>query len=109
MKIKMKIAIPTNDRIVINKRTGRSKEFAIFEIIDKKLLNTEYRENHHDDDHDDSSEHSHADVIALLYDVDLLIAGAVGKYMKKDLNENNINYELTVKTKIEDILFDYTE
>ena len=33
----MKIAIPTNDKKTITKRTGQSKIFAVYEITDNKI------------------------------------------------------------------------
>jgi len=53
----MKIVIPTNDRKTIARRTGRTKEFAFFEIDEKGNISRIYfKENqhkHHDDEEHD--------------------------------------------------------
>ena len=54
----MKIAIATNDRKSIARRTGRAKEFAFFEIDEKgNIINVYFEENQHK--HDDEDEHDH--------------------------------------------------
>ncbi len=56
----MKIAIPTNDRQTIAKRTGRAKEFAIYKIDDKgQIIDVRFEENlhKHDDEHDEVLQH----------------------------------------------------
>jgi predicted Fe-Mo cluster-binding NifX family protein len=50
----MKIAIATNDRKTIAKRTGRAKEFAFFELDENgKIITIRYEENQHKHDDDD--------------------------------------------------------
>jgi predicted Fe-Mo cluster-binding NifX family protein len=52
----MKIAIATDDRKTIAKRTGRAKEFAFFDLDDKGgIIGVSYEENQHK--HDDEHEH----------------------------------------------------
>jgi len=54
----MKIAIATNDRETIARRTGRAREFAFIEIDDNgNIVNVYYEENQHK--HDDEDEHHH--------------------------------------------------
>jgi len=54
----MKIAVATNDRKTIARRTGRAKEFAFYEIDDQgKIIRVYYEENRHK--HDDEEEHHH--------------------------------------------------
>jgi len=54
----MKIAIATNDRETIARRTGRAKEFAFFEIDENgNIVDVYYEENQHK--HDDEHEHTH--------------------------------------------------
>jgi len=110
----MKIALATNDRKTIAKRTGRTKEFAIFEIIDSKIVDVVYKENthkHHDHDHDHEEEHdhSHAEIIDLLKDIDLLIVYAIGKNFKKDVESANLKYAKTKFENIEEILKEHAE
>jgi predicted Fe-Mo cluster-binding NifX family protein len=54
----MKIAIATNDRKTIAKRTGRAKEFAFFDLDNNgNIINVRFEENQHK--HDDEDEHHH--------------------------------------------------
>lgn len=50
----MKIAIPTNDRKTIAKRTGRAAEFAIYHIENGEIISIDHQKNthEHDDNHD---------------------------------------------------------
>jgi predicted Fe-Mo cluster-binding NifX family protein len=119
----MKITFPTNDRESIAKRTGRCKEFAVYEIEDHTVKNIEYLINTHDHDHDHNhdhgdghgshdhakgeGEHSHEDIGEMLKDTDILIIGRVGKFMRKALEEFGINYHVSKKQKIEEALKEY--
>ena len=111
----MKISFPTDDRKTIAERTGRCKEFAIYEIIDGQFINIDYRENthkHHEhghghDHHKGEGGHTHEEIIELLSDVDLSIALRVGKFLKKDLEVNKIKYQITKNITIEDALNEY--
>jgi len=103
-----KICIPTNDRKTIAHRTGRAKEFVFYEIKNKKILNTffvqnPHREHRHEHEHDES-EHHHNEIIEILKDVDLFVVKAVGKFLKKDLDEAKVNYVRTDKENLEEIL-----
>ena len=88
----MKIAIPTNDRKLIAKRTGRAAEFAIYTIDSKEIKSVEYIKNTHShDDHDrnvghhhgeneshshehnhEHGEHNHDELLVLLGGIDIL-------------------------------------
>lgn len=111
----MKISFPTNDRKTIAERTGRCKEFVVYEIIDGQFINIDYRENTHKHNenahgHDHQKReggHTHQEIIELLADVDLLIALRIGKFLKNDLNINKVNYQITKKIIIEDALNEY--
>jgi len=153
----MKIAIATNDREHIAKRTGRASEYAIYTIENGKVTDVQYEENqhHHDDDHDRSEgnhrqvegfghghgdhnrqgeghgngrgnhqhhththhhhheeekeeeEHSHDEVVEQLKDIDMFLIRAVGKYLRQDLINGNIPFELVKGEKIDDIVQDY--
>lgn len=121
----MKISFPTNDRKTIAKRTGRCEEFAIYEIENGKIINVDYLKNtheHHDHDHDHGQghghghgkgqgerHHSHSDIMELLKDVDVLLVGRVGKYMKGDLIESGLKYQLTKKIDIEEAIDEFLE
>ena len=112
----MKIAIPTNDRKLIAKRTGRAVEFAIYTIENGEIKSVEYKKNtHNHDDHDKNEghhhgkngKHNHDELLTLLIDVDILFVRAVGKYMRKTLQNGNINYLLVKIDDISEILNDY--
>ncbi len=131
----MKIAIATNDRKTIAKRTGRAAEFAIYTIENGTIKSIDYQKNTHThhDDHDRSEgnhrqghgggnghghqynhnhdhehgEHNHDEIINQLKEIDMFLVRAVGKYMKKDLVRGNIPYQLVKKENIDEILDDY--
>jgi len=57
----MKIALGTNDRKTIAKRTGRSKEFAFIDVDETgKIINIRFEENQHKHDDDDDDRHDEA-------------------------------------------------
>ena len=117
----MKISFPTNDRKTIAKRTGRCEEFAIYEIENGKTINIDYIKNTHDHDHDHEDhdhdhghgkgqgerQHSHSDIMELLKDVDVLLVGRVGKFMKNDLVESGLKFQLTKKIDIEEAIEEF--
>jgi len=39
----MKVAIPSDNRETITKRTGQSKGFMVYNIVDKRITGTEFR------------------------------------------------------------------
>lgn len=124
----MKIAIPTNNRIEIAKRTGRASEFAFYTIENGEIKSVTYKKNthshndhdrnegHHHGEHEDHDhgghnhehgEHSHDDLLEILTDIDLLLVRAVGKYMRKTLHKGNFEYKLVKIDPISEILKDY--
>ena len=103
----MKIAIPTNDRINLAKRTGQAKEFVLVEIENGKVVGTKYAANHHED-HDESVEHSHNDIVEMLKDIDVLLLINVGKHLKKDLENGRIKYEKISLQTIEEVISFYS-
>ena len=123
----MKISFPTNDRKTIAKRTGRCKEFVIYDLVDSKIMNIVYHENtheHHDHEHEHGGghgdgnqhdhkkgegEHSHAEMGELLKGVDVLVVGRVGKFMKKALEGFGIRYQLTKKIEILEVVNEFLE
>ena len=102
----MKIAIATNDRINVAKRTGQAKEFALIEIENGKLISQKYAANHHehDDDEEDNHNHSHNDIVEILKDIDVLLLLNVGKHLKKDLESASIKYEKIQLETIEEVI-----
>jgi len=110
--IMKKICIPTNDKQTIAQRTGRAKGFMFYTIDDnKKIIEEKYIDNPHSHDHnhdeEEEHEHHHNEIIEILQDVDIFVVKAVGKHLRQDLIDANINFERTSKTEIKDILNDY--
>ena len=109
----MIIALPTNDRISLAKRTGRCEEFAIYKIENNNAELVEYRKNthehhgHHDHNHGEGDEHSHNDIMETLTDIDLLVIIMAGKHFKKDLENFSINFEMTKELDIKTVLESY--
>ncbi len=99
----MKIAIPSDNRETITKRTGQSKGFMVYEVNNGKIIHSEYRENTLEQ-HDDEAEHSHVQIIELLRDVDFLLVAAIGKHMKSDVENSSMNYQLVHEEKIPQII-----
>jgi len=89
----MKVAIPSDDRLTITQRTGQSKGFMVYEVENNSVVHAEYRVNTQKE-HDETEEHSHAQIIELLNDVDILLVAAIGKYMKKDIEQSNLKFQL---------------
>lgn len=132
----MKIAIPTNDRKTIAKRTGRAAEFAIYHIKNNEIQEVAFIKNTHShDDHrsdegnhkkqggehgkgqgggnhhhnHEHGEHNHDELLTLFEKVDILLVRAVGKYMRKTLQKGNVNYQLVKIDDISEILESYLE
>ena len=120
----MKISFPTNDRKTIAKRTGRCKEFVIYDLADSKIIDISYHENNHEhhehgNGHGDGhghhdhkkgeGEHSHAEIGEILKDVDVLVVGRVGKFMKKALEGFGIRHQLTKKLEIKEVVDEFLE
>ena len=116
----MKISFPTNDRKTIAKRTGRCKEFVIYDLADSKIVDISYHENnheHHDHGHGHGhhdhkkgeGEHNHDEMGELLKGVDVLVVGRVGKFMKKALEGFGIRYQLTKKLEIQEVVDEFLE
>ena len=124
----MKIAIATNDRKTIAKRTGRAAEFAFYTIENGQITQVEYQKNtheHHDHDRNEGhhrqgghhgqglghhhGEHSHDEVVQQLQDVTVFLVRAVGKNMKRDLEEGKIPYQLVKGEVLTEIISNYVE
>jgi len=107
-KNRMKIAIPTDDRLNIAKRTGRCREFLIATVSQNAVISETIVPNAHTHDHDhdnaDEHEHTHPEVLALLSNVEWLIVSAIGKYMQSDMENAGIQIYHTKLKSIPDIL-----
>lgn len=99
----MKVSIPSDNQVTITKRTGQSKGFMVYEVINNKIVHSEYRKNMMDE-HNEETDHSHAQIIELLKDVDILLVAAIGKYMKKDVDNSTIKYQLVHEEELTQII-----
>ncbi len=108
----MKVAFATNDRKTIADRTGRAKEFAVYELSDSEVINIEYFENTHEHHehkhgyhvHGKGHGHSHKDIIDKISTVDFLYAKHIGTHLKANLDEANIKFELTKEKEIDELI-----
>ena len=125
----MKIAIATNDRKNIAQRTGRAKEFAVFHLDSQgNITKEEYRINEHAKHHHEEESHSrgmrhrqghgkghghhhgehrHDEVVELFKDVDVLLYKALGKYMRKDMEEAKIPIARAHGEDLKEIIINY--
>lgn len=111
----MNIAIPTNDRKSIAKRTGKASEIAFYTINNGTIISVTYTKNTHshddhrrsEEDYDENEEHNYDKLLDILINVDLFLVKSVGKFMKKTLQKGNINYQLVKIDDISEILKDY--
>ena len=99
----MKVAIPSDNRETITKRTGQSKGFMVYEINKGKIIHSEYRKNIMDE-HDEEAEHSHRQIIELLKNVDILLVAAIGKHMKRDVDNSSMEYQFVKEENLNQII-----
>lgn len=99
----MKVAIPSDNRETITKRTGQSKGFMVYKVNNGKIIYSEYRQNTMDE-HDEEAEHSHRQIIELLKDVDVLLVAAIGKHMKRDVENSPMKYQMVTEEKLTQIM-----
>ncbi|NOR86271.1 MAG: hypothetical protein GQ527_01540 [Bacteroidales bacterium] len=103
----MRIAIPTSDRINLFKRTGRTKEFAIYDVNNGGFEFVEYRENphqHHEHEEEQDHNHSHSDVLVTLKDCDALLVHTAGPHFRKDFDEANIPLYQSKQTVLKEVI-----
>lgn len=101
----MFIAIPTNDRINIEQKSGRTKEFAILDLENSEEIS--YLKNPHNHGVEEKNHvHSHESMVAMFREnkVEILIVDIVGKHFKKDLFEADIKIYKTKLTNLTEIV-----
>ncbi len=133
-----KIAIPTNNKKDLSKHFGRSKFFAIYNIVDSKVADINYislpehddHDHHHNHDHDHSHHGNqpmglgmiekgnkgagggrdfHGDLIELIKDCDVLISGGMGMGMQENLKRTKFKTYLTKIKSIEEAVNSYID
>jgi len=103
----MRIAIPTSNRTELFKRTGRTKEFAIFDVENGSSTLVEYRANPHKHEEEEDKghhEHSHADIVQVLIDCDALLVHTAGSNFRKDFDEADIPLFQTKQSLLLDVI-----
>jgi len=109
----MKIAIPTNDKENLFKRSGRTKGFLILNVDADSHLLDDYRLNTHSHDHDhkhgdgDDQGHSHKEIVDTLSDCDYLVVNMIGKHFGRDINEAGIKVYKTNESVIANAVDDF--
>jgi predicted Fe-Mo cluster-binding NifX family protein len=101
----MTIAVPTDDRITLAKRTGQASYFAFYRVKDGRYDQAFFRENPQKHEHHhhgkDEHHHSHPEILELLKEVNVVLVLNIGKFMKADLESNGIRYEKIRETSLE--------
>lgn len=103
----MRIIIPTNDKITLAERSGRAKWFLIFDIENQLIKSTEELANNHDHSHSSGWGHSHADMVKLFVDCQLMITKKAGPNFRLELQEANIKVEIVESNLITEALEPY--
>jgi predicted Fe-Mo cluster-binding NifX family protein len=103
----MRLAVATDDGVMVTGHVGRCNAFVIYTIENKSIINTEVRENnftHHKqqaqkDEHHRGEGHSHghghSNLINALSDCEALIFTSGGWRLVEELKTNNIKPILT--------------
>lgn len=95
----MRIAIPSDDEVLVASHTGRCRGFAVYDLTDGKAAKVEYRANtftQHHHQHDSAGQHrcgnghSHAGILSGLADCQAMAAVGMGRRLAEDLLANNI-------------------
>ena len=109
----MRVAIPTNDKENIFKRTGRANGFLIADVANSDYTVKDYRPNthshHHHHGHDEHHEqgHSHKEIVNALSDCNYLNVNMIGKHFGSDLKPAGIKVFKTDKTSVKDAMDDF--
>jgi len=128
-----KIAIPTDDGITISQHFGRTLYFKVYEFEGKSIIGEELRSNtahagedgprhEHGHSHDHDCEHggdcgenghhedeqhvsnAHGRIFATLHDVDVILAGGMGRRIYNDLVAKGYQIYTTNATTVDDAL-----
>jgi len=107
----MKIAIPTSDRKILFKRTGQTKEFAIYSVSQGSYEFLEFRKNPHDHDHEEKKDHmhSHKEILETLDDCDAILVFTTGAHFRKDFDAANMPMYRTKESKLDSVIDTFTK
>ena len=114
--ISKKIAVATNDNVLVAGHVGRCKAFLIYETDGSKIISKEIRENsftHHSPNGDHAKDHhhqngdGHQNLVAGLKDCESLIFNHGGWRLIEDLKAHNITPILTNEEVAENAVLKY--
>ncbi len=109
----MKIAIPTNDKKHLFKRSGRAEGFLVADVSDTEhaikdeRLNTHSHHHHHGHNEESEHGHSHKEIVDALSDCSYLVVNVIGKHFLHDLQTAGIEVFQTDETTITGAIDDF--
>jgi predicted Fe-Mo cluster-binding NifX family protein len=109
----MRVAIPTNDKEYIFKRSGRTKGFLILDILPEGVKTIDYRINshshhhHHHGEHEHEHGHSHKEIVDKLKDCNYLIVNIIGSHFEHDIKDAGIKIFKTDKKLISEAVDEF--
>jgi predicted Fe-Mo cluster-binding NifX family protein len=107
----MRVAIPTNDKKNIFKRSGRAAGFLVIDVNDHGFDMVDYRKNEHGHHHHHGEEHehghSHKEIVDSLSDCQYLVVNMIGKHFGGDVKAAGIKVFKTDQESIEDALEEF--
>jgi predicted Fe-Mo cluster-binding NifX family protein len=110
----MRIAIPTNDKETLFKRSGQAKGFLVADISGNGFSVVDYRKNSHSHHHHHGEDeghhgHSHKEITDALGDCDFLVVNMIGKHFGGDLKEAGIKIFKTDKVTVNEAINHFIE
>jgi predicted Fe-Mo cluster-binding NifX family protein len=124
----MKIVVPTNDFVNMERKTGHAQFFAVFnveneniEMIEKIVNDHDHEHGHnHDHDHDHSHDHKglhihqegghqhgHKEQVQLIKKYDAFVVNHLGPHFLTDIKEADVNYFMTRESDIKEAIKDF--
>jgi len=107
----MKIGIPSNDEKNIFPRTGTARGFMVYHTEGKEIKRRYYRvlpaHLRHKDGEDESHDHTHKDLVEFLNECDIVLVRNIGKFLKRDFINSDLNYKLVKGDDLNEIIQNY--
>jgi predicted Fe-Mo cluster-binding NifX family protein len=100
----MRIAIPTNDKVNLFRRTGRAKAFLVFDVDMSGFEEVELRKNLHSHDEGEEHDHSHTELVESLSDCAFIVVNQIGKHLLKDIDNAGILVYKTSESNIKNAI-----
>ncbi len=113
----MRIAIPTNDKITVFKRSGRAKGFLIMELSDDGVKEIDYvinnhqhgHHHHHSEGGHNGHGHSHEELVEKLNGCDYIIVNMIGSHFGRDVEQAGIKVFITGRENIDGALKEFRQ